>query len=64
MPLRLPDFTLQVVEPHLNGSLGEAPIERACRNVHAVTQHIGVHPRILESTGRVLFGLEPDTPLL
>jgi alkylation response protein AidB-like acyl-CoA dehydrogenase len=40
------------------------PIERAFRDVHAITQHIGAHPRILETTGRVLFGLEPDIPLL
>jgi hypothetical protein len=25
---------------------------------------IGVHPRVMENTGRVLLGLEPDTPLL
>ena len=40
------------------------PLERAFRDVHAITQHIGVHPRVMQSTGRVLFGLEPDTPLL
>ena len=40
------------------------PLERAFRDVHTITQHIGVHPRVMETAGRVLFGLEPDTPLL
>ena len=40
------------------------PLERAFRDVHAMTLHIGVHPRVMQTTGRVLFGLEPDTPLL
>ena len=35
-------------------------LERAFRDVHAITQHVGE----LETTGRVLFGLEPGTPLL
>ncbi len=34
-------------------------IERAFRDVHAFTQHVGVHPRHLERIGRMLFGLEP-----
>jgi alkylation response protein AidB-like acyl-CoA dehydrogenase len=40
------------------------PIERAFRDVHAITQHTAVHPRHLETTGRALFGLEPDVPML
>lgn len=37
------------------------PIERAFRDVHAITQHIGVHPRGLEAVGQVLYGLEPES---
>jgi len=57
-------------DDHMYGAAGATalyatcPLERAFRDVHAITQHIGVHPRVMESTGRVLFGLESDTPLL
>jgi alkylation response protein AidB-like acyl-CoA dehydrogenase len=47
-----------------NSLCAQCPLERAFRDVHAITLHIGVHPRVMESTGRVLLGLEPDTPLL
>jgi alkylation response protein AidB-like acyl-CoA dehydrogenase len=40
------------------------PIERAFRDVHAITQHIAAHPRNLEGFGRALFGLEPESPPL
>jgi indole-3-acetate monooxygenase len=40
------------------------PLERAFRDVHAMALHIAVQPRVMVTTGRVLFGLEPDTPLL
>jgi Acyl-CoA dehydrogenase, C-terminal domain len=37
-----------------------SPLERAFRDVHAIPQHISVHPSVVERTGRVLFGLEPE----
>lgn len=40
-----------------------APFERAARDVRAMTQHIAMHPRVMETVGRVLFGLEPDSPI-
>jgi indole-3-acetate monooxygenase len=40
------------------------PLERAFRDVHAITQHVGAHPRLMEAAGRVLFGLEPNNPMI
>ena len=39
-------------------------LERAFRDVHSITQHRAAHPDNLEKTGRVLFGLEANTPML
>jgi alkylation response protein AidB-like acyl-CoA dehydrogenase len=41
----------------------ECPIERAHRDIHAVTQHTVLGPTHLEEAGRVHFGLQPTNPL-
>ena len=41
----------------------DCPIERAHRDLHAVTQHIILWPVHLEDAGRVHFGLKPNNPL-
>lgn len=38
-------------------------LQRAFRDVHATTQHIGVAPDSMEDVGRIMFGLEPSGPM-
>ena len=41
-----------------------SPLQRALRDVHAVTQHVGMAPQQYEEAGRMLLGLQPIQPLL
>jgi indole-3-acetate monooxygenase len=45
-------------------SYRSSPLQRALRDVHAVTQHAAASPHQFETVGRVLGGLEPGNPLL
>jgi alkylation response protein AidB-like acyl-CoA dehydrogenase len=41
-----------------------SPFQRALRDVHAATQHVGTSPQQFESAGRMLLGLQPLQPLI
>ena len=41
-----------------------SPLQRALRDIHAVTQHIATAPSTLELTGRILFGLPTDAGMV
>jgi alkylation response protein AidB-like acyl-CoA dehydrogenase len=41
-----------------------SPLQRALRDVHAVTQHVATAPHQYESAGRMLVGLQPLPPAL
>jgi indole-3-acetate monooxygenase len=41
-----------------------SPLQRALRDIHAVTQHVGTAPQQYESAGRMLLGLQPLPPPL
>lgn len=44
--------------------LSSNPLQRCFRDVHTATQHLMVSPRIDETVGKVLFGLEVDASAL
>lgn len=44
--------------------LVSSPLQRCFRDVHAVTQHIMVAPRVLETLGRIRLGVEADTTMI
>jgi alkylation response protein AidB-like acyl-CoA dehydrogenase len=41
-----------------------SPLQRALRDIYAVTQHVGTGPQQFESAGRMLVGLPPLQPLI
>ena len=41
-----------------------SPLQRALRDVHAATQHVGVGPHWFEEAGRLLLGLSPSRPMI
>jgi len=41
----------------------DSPLERAHRDIHAVTQHIALQPFWMEQAGRVQLGMKPTHPL-
>jgi indole-3-acetate monooxygenase len=42
----------------------QSSLQRSLRDIHAVTQHIGMAPQQYEEAGRMLLALEPLQPLL
>ena len=62
---RDPDTAATVVRTVYTEAGGSAnyrrsPLQRALRDVHAATQHVGVGPHWFEETGRLLLGLSPS----
>jgi alkylation response protein AidB-like acyl-CoA dehydrogenase len=58
--------TVQLVYTLAGGSANHrhSPLQRALRDVHAATQHIGMWPQQYEEAGRMIMGLPPLQPLL
>jgi alkylation response protein AidB-like acyl-CoA dehydrogenase len=48
----------------MNSALTSCPIERCWRDVHTATQHVLMNTSRFEVVGRVLFGLDPGSPVI
>jgi indole-3-acetate monooxygenase len=48
----------------MNSALTSSPIERCWRDVHTATQHVLMSTTRFEVVGRVLFGLDPGSPVI
>jgi alkylation response protein AidB-like acyl-CoA dehydrogenase len=41
-----------------------SPLQRALRDIHAATQHVGIAPHWFEEAGRLLLGFAPSRPIV
>ena len=48
----------------MNSAQTSCPIERCWRDVHTATQHVLMNTSRFEVVGRVLFGLDPGSPVI
>jgi indole-3-acetate monooxygenase len=42
----------------------KSPLQRHMRDIHAVTQHIGIAPKQYETSGRMFLGLQPEERII
>jgi alkylation response protein AidB-like acyl-CoA dehydrogenase len=52
------------VEAGGSANYRRSPLQRALRDVHAATQHVGIGPHWFEEGGRLLLGLSPSRPMI
>lgn len=47
-----------------SANYNKSPLPRAGRDIHALTQHVATSPQQFPNAGRILAGLEPDSPFI
>jgi alkylation response protein AidB-like acyl-CoA dehydrogenase len=62
--LALQAVDLVVDTAGMNSALTSCPIERCWRDIHTATQHVLMNTARYEVVGRVLFGLDPGSPII